>query len=266
MPASPWRLRLPAARTKFAGDLVNRRARPIERGEAGRLRRFRPTRLASVPARASASIKKRTSNMPSWPMKRTALRTSSKLRLGLGKSRVTADRRSPRGRAAGGPVACWVHADVPRMRPVAPDRRNHCYRKFGINWRVSDTAKAKSAKSTGLTYAPQLSCIRGVPAFVSRPRGIRGRRPGKTSRIDTLTLRPLGWHSRRLRARLWSGSLLAAGVVLIRSSWPRLDRQGELLEASLLKEDGNERQTGNHRDEAQDHRDRRRRWRRQCRQ
>jgi hypothetical protein len=39
------------------------------------------------------------------------------------------------------------------VRQVAPDRRNaFAYRKFGINWRVSDTAKAKSAKSTSILY------------------------------------------------------------------------------------------------------------------
>jgi len=41
------------------------------------------------------------------------------------------------------------------------------YRKFGGEWRVSDTAKAKSAKSTSLLYALQLSCEQGTDEFVS---------------------------------------------------------------------------------------------------
>jgi hypothetical protein len=39
-------------------------------------------------ANAPASTKNRTSNMPSCPVNRTAFRTSSKLRLGLGKAKV----------------------------------------------------------------------------------------------------------------------------------------------------------------------------------
>jgi len=40
------------------------------------------------------------------------------------------------------------------------------YREFGGEWRVSDTAKAKSAKSTSLLYALQLSCEQGADRFL----------------------------------------------------------------------------------------------------
>lgn len=57
------------------GDIVDRPARCIERGKE-----IRPDRCV-LPDRASAAVstKNGTSNMPSWPMKRTALRTSARV-------------------------------------------------------------------------------------------------------------------------------------------------------------------------------------------
>jgi hypothetical protein len=44
------------------------------------------------------------------------------------------------------------------------------YREFGGEWRVSDTAKAKTAKSTSYIYALQLSCEQGTERFYFQKR------------------------------------------------------------------------------------------------
>jgi len=67
----------------FARDIVDGGARRVAGREILRLRRTCPARSASGLAIASASTKNRTSNMPSWPVKQTALRTASKPRLGV---------------------------------------------------------------------------------------------------------------------------------------------------------------------------------------
>jgi hypothetical protein len=63
-------------------------------------------------------------------------------------------------------VSAGVYSRVRTERRGRQTGACNRYREFGGEWRVSDTAKAKSAKSTSILCALQLSCEQGTTAIL----------------------------------------------------------------------------------------------------
>jgi hypothetical protein len=60
-----------------------------------------------------------------------------------------------------------IHSEAEMCERTTLNRRD-IHRKFGVKWRVSDTAQAKSAKSTGLMSRPELLVEQGCRQFYFR--------------------------------------------------------------------------------------------------